>query len=351
MESKATTRRTPTQIIKESAQDARVQELAYNYIMVLNSIPLQYSLIQALSTYYFIDFTEQRILEQDLHKLQNLKYSIRLTKTQLTTDRLIGGGTKRNFIEQQFADFVRILSEETSIKKHLSEVAWEALKNAGVQYFAQQFEKDYGDYFQDIEHYTIDDMVEIYCNIDEIRCHDSVYQRGPFINYLIKYCFYNIDNIFDNIIEIREKIKEGIKNREFNKLKRKVTRPLETSEMTVTIHDVDLMDGIEFENFTSILFKKMGYLATVTKASSDQGIDVIAEKMGKKIGIQAKCYSDKVGNAAIQQVVAGIKLYNCSKALVITNNYFTSAAIELANANNVILWDRTKLIEKIDELF
>jgi HJR/Mrr/RecB family endonuclease len=118
----------------------------------------------------------------------------------------------------------------------------------------------------------------------------------------------------------------------------------------VTIDDVDLMSGVEFEEFISYLFKKKGYTANLTPASGDQGIDLVAVKNGLRIGIQTKCYSNSVSNKAIQEVVAGVAHYKLSKAIVITNNYFTKSAIELALSNDVVLWDRGILKEKTLEL-
>ncbi|MBE7081741.1 MAG: restriction endonuclease [Clostridiales bacterium] len=110
------------------------------------------------------------------------------------------------------------------------------------------------------------------------------------------------------------------------------------------------MDGQEFENFVTELFSLLGYTTSHTKLSGDQGVDVIAEGKGRKIAIQAKHYNQPVGNHAIMEVVAGSKIYNANLCYVVTNNYFTKSAIALANANNVILWDREKLIEKISEV-
>lgn len=111
------------------------------------------------------------------------------------------------------------------------------------------------------------------------------------------------------------------------------------------------MNGCDFENFVALLFTKMGYETIVTKGSGDQGIDVIAEKNNVKIGVQAKCYSGSVSNSAIQEVVAGAQHYGCDKSIVITNNVFSKSAIDLAQSNNVILWDRTILKDKIIEVF
>lgn len=102
--------------------------------------------------------------------------------------------------------------------------------------------------------------------------------------------------------------------------------------------------GLEFEEFTVRLLSKNGFInVRKTQGSGDYGIDVLAEKEGVTYAIQCKCYSDKVGNKAVQEAYSGKSFYNCMVAAVLTNNYFTKAAEETAKANNVLLWDRNKL--------
>ena len=115
----------------------------------------------------------------------------------------------------------------------------------------------------------------------------------------------------------------------------------------ITIDDVDLMSGAEFEDFLVQLFTRMGYGSYSTKTSGDQGIDVIAEKNGIRYGIQAKCYLGTVGNSAIQEAFAGKAFYNLDKVIVVTNNTFTKSAVDLAVKTDVILWDRTILVDKL----
>ena len=117
-----------------------------------------------------------------------------------------------------------------------------------------------------------------------------------------------------------------------------------------SISEIDNMDGYKFEHFVAEIFNKLGYKTEPTKLSGDQGVDVIAKKGDKIIAIQAKHYNQAVGNHAIMEVVAGAKIYNATLCYVVTNNYFTKSAKELANAHNVILWDRDKLIEKLSEI-
>lgn len=107
--------------------------------------------------------------------------------------------------------------------------------------------------------------------------------------------------------------------------------------------------GLDFELFTVDLLKKNGFEeAKATQGSGDYGIDVIAKKDGISYAIQCKCYSKPVGNKAVQEAYSGKSFYDCMIAVVFTNNYFTKAAKETAQRTNVLLWDRTKLIEFIN---
>ena len=122
-----------------------------------------------------------------------------------------------------------------------------------------------------------------------------------------------------------------------------------SSGIFYSIDDTYSMNGYEFEELISKLFINMGYDSHATKKSGDQGVDVIANKGMTRIAIQTKCYPNSVvGNDAVQEVAAGRKLYKATEAMVITNSTFTQSAIELAEANNVVLWDRNYLADVLE---
>ena len=125
-----------------------------------------------------------------------------------------------------------------------------------------------------------------------------------------------------------------------------ITVLLRDSERMVqeSILNMDYMGGSRFEYFCADILKKKGYEnVEVTKGSGDQGVDIIAERDGIRYAIQCKCYSSTVGNKAVQEVYAGKDFYRCQIGVVMTNNYFTKSAIELAESNGTILWDRDSL--------
>lgn len=112
------------------------------------------------------------------------------------------------------------------------------------------------------------------------------------------------------------------------------------------IENTDKMTGNEFEDFLQSLFLLLGYKVNKTKLSGDFGADLILEK-DEKIIVQAKRYNKKVSLSAIQEITAAKKHYSINNAWVITNNYFTKPANDLAVENNIRLIDREELAKLI----
>jgi len=108
--------------------------------------------------------------------------------------------------------------------------------------------------------------------------------------------------------------------------------------------DVDSMDGLSFEHYVADVLRHNGYSSvSVTKASGDFGVDVIAKKDKKKWVFQCKHYSSPLGVRPVQEVFGGKTKYNADVAVVVTNSHFTAHATELAQSLGVVLWDRNVL--------
>lgn len=111
------------------------------------------------------------------------------------------------------------------------------------------------------------------------------------------------------------------------------------------IDDIDNMPGEVFEEYLLEHFKNLGYSGRLTPKTDDYGADLVLEKDGRRVVVQAKRWKMNVGVEAIQQVIGAIKYYDANKGMVVTNSSFTENAYNLANSNGIELWDRKKLIE------
>mgnify|MGYP000094393389 FL=1 len=117
-----------------------------------------------------------------------------------------------------------------------------------------------------------------------------------------------------------------------------------------TLKQLDKMDGHQFEYACADILKANGYKhVKVTRSSGDFGVDVIAEKDKVRYAIQCKRYNHKLDNTPIQEVVGGLAYYQCDKGAVMTNQYFTEPAKQLAQVNDIKLLDRDTLSHMVDK--
>ncbi|MEK6579673.1 MAG: restriction endonuclease, partial [Bdellovibrionota bacterium] len=80
-----------------------------------------------------------------------------------------------------------------------------------------------------------------------------------------------------------------------------------------------------------------------TPQPGDQGADILFTYFETKIAVQAKRYSDTVGNKAVQEVYAAKSFYKCDDAWVITSSRFSTSAENLAAQLKITLIDGKEL--------
>lgn len=109
------------------------------------------------------------------------------------------------------------------------------------------------------------------------------------------------------------------------------------------------LSPVDFEHFCAEQLRLSGWQAQTTKATGDQGSDIIAEKNGLRVVLQCKLYNHPVGNKAVQEIAAARNHEQADYAVVITNSRYTAQARQLAATNNVLLLHHTDLTD-IDNL-
>lgn len=111
----------------------------------------------------------------------------------------------------------------------------------------------------------------------------------------------------------------------------------------------DSMSGHDYEyHIAGRVNDETNWSAEVTKCSGDQGADLLIYGPNGETGVvQVKLYSSKVGNKAVQEAAAARQHYSTDFACVVTNNFFTDSAIELAESCNVALFQEDSFIDTL----
>lgn len=94
--------------------------------------------------------------------------------------------------------------------------------------------------------------------------------------------------------------------------------------------DQAAMSGTEFEDHIAHVARSCGVPVIMTSITGDWGVDLIVGHRPHRLAVQCKRLSRPVGASAVQEVVAGAPMHDCTRTMVVTNNEFTPAARKLA---------------------
>ncbi|MCM3714172.1 restriction endonuclease [Alkalihalobacillus oceani] len=117
----------------------------------------------------------------------------------------------------------------------------------------------------------------------------------------------------------------------------------------ITLADIDLMTGHEFEEYLYVLLTALDYETFLTKKSRDFGADLLFyDTYEQKTVVQAKRLADPLGLTAVQEVFAAKAYYEADKALIITTApSLTESCRKLASAAKVTVIEREQLEDLI----
>lgn len=112
------------------------------------------------------------------------------------------------------------------------------------------------------------------------------------------------------------------------------------------LSDLLAMEPFEFEHFIAELWRQRGYRTTVSQQSVDGGVDVVAKRRLKKLGIQAKRYDPKnpVGVRTIREMAGVANRPEYDGVAIATTSSFTRGALREAHVHGVGLYDGEQLV-------
>lgn len=107
--------------------------------------------------------------------------------------------------------------------------------------------------------------------------------------------------------------------------------------------DAATLTPMEYERHCAAILHEAGWVIKMTPATRDGGADFTAEKDQWRMVVQCKRYSQPVGNKAVQEINAAVRLYNGNIACVVAPTGFTRQAQTEAQTLSVHLLHHSSL--------
>ena len=97
------------------------------------------------------------------------------------------------------------------------------------------------------------------------------------------------------------------------------------------------MSGTDFEDHVARIARGCRVPVIMTPLTGDWGVDIIVGWRPNRVAVQCKRQGRPVGAGAVQEVVAGAPMQDCTRTMVVTNHDFTPAARTLAELHGCVL--------------
>jgi hypothetical protein len=88
------------------------------------------------------------------------------------------------------------------------------------------------------------------------------------------------------------------------------------------------LKGIKLEKVIAELYKKMGYSVQMTKASGDEGIDLILSKKDETIVVQCKGHEKPIGVGVARDIYGSMMHFGANKAILVCPAGFTKGVVQ-----------------------
>ncbi len=112
-----------------------------------------------------------------------------------------------------------------------------------------------------------------------------------------------------------------------------------------TMESLHALSGIEFEDVIATLLAKLGCRVTRTRATGDEGIDLVLHLEGVKLVVQCKRWRGDIGAPIVRDFFGALIHAGAAHGFIITTARFTPSAVSFARQKPLTLIDGRLLLK------
>ena len=97
------------------------------------------------------------------------------------------------------------------------------------------------------------------------------------------------------------------------------------------------LDGHQFEVELANLYRALGYTASLTAVTGDDGVDIMLKKSGRTIVVQCKAHGNPVGPHVIRDLYGAMRHFNADEAILASMAGWTQGVVNFARGKPIKL--------------
>ncbi len=110
------------------------------------------------------------------------------------------------------------------------------------------------------------------------------------------------------------------------------------------------LSGLAFEQQLADLYTRLGFSANVTKASGDEGVDIVLTRNRKTIIVQCKQHSKPVGPAIVRELYGAMISFKADSAILACTSGFTVGVSRFVKGKPIELIDVDAILRMQEKL-
>ncbi len=97
------------------------------------------------------------------------------------------------------------------------------------------------------------------------------------------------------------------------------------------------LSGVDFETQLAELYRRQGYEVQLTKASGDDGVDLVLRRSGRTGIVQCKQWAQAAGTPILRELLGSLVAYRADYAVLACTGGFTRPAVDFARSHSIQL--------------
>lgn len=97
------------------------------------------------------------------------------------------------------------------------------------------------------------------------------------------------------------------------------------------------LDGHQFEDAVSAVYRSNGYTAKVSKHGGDGGVDIVLEKDGHRIAVQCKAHKKQIGPSVARDLYGTMAHFGFDEGIIVSRSGFTAGVYDFVHGKPISL--------------